>query len=436
MSVLLPQPLGTGDGDEFLVCDVQGQVFEGVDAAFRRTVKARNVSQADGGGRGRRHGVQIVRAPRTVCANGKRRCWPGPCVSLFLGVPDAVAWRAKWNCISGALGCANPRRARIQLLLAGMELVPGQTEPPASRNSTPFGGNGVGSRRARNFNPVARANPFGSTKARPDSTPEARRKLIPASLVLIVHSAWEREEVTAWLLPSCPLPAALRPSPCVAEGVDWLVVGKPAHLLVHPTRPDGTFTLLDALRGLLAFEIANGGQVSLIHPPRPRNQRRVARRQDDGGGAGGIPSSDDARAALGKNTSRSCGAGRIGKRARWTRRCCGKGEKRAVAPSGSSARSIADGAPARTRLETVAQRFAAAGRRAVFAFVRAWPETGRHPPDSACISRITGHPVVGDKIYGPDEGCYLEFIETGWTPALARVPADGPPRAARPPADV
>jgi 23S rRNA pseudouridine1911/1915/1917 synthase len=30
-----------------------------------------------------------------------------------------------------------------------------------------------------------------------------------------------------------------------------------------------------------------------------------------------------------------------------------------------------------------------------------------------------GHPVVGDKIYGPDEGCYLEFIRTGWTPELA-----------------
>ena len=32
-----------------------------------------------------------------------------------------------------------------------------------------------------------------------------------------------------------------------------------------------------------------------------------------------------------------------------------------------------------------------------------------------------GHPVVGDKIYGPDENCYLQFIETGWTPELARV---------------
>jgi 23S rRNA pseudouridine1911/1915/1917 synthase len=31
----------------------------------------------------------------------------------------------------------------------------------------------------------------------------------------------------------------------------------------------------------------------------------------------------------------------------------------------------------------------------------------------------SGHAVVGDKLYGPDEGCYLEFIDTGWTPALA-----------------
>ncbi len=28
--------------------------------------------------------------------------------------------------------------------------------------------------------------------------------------------------------------------------------------------------------------------------------------------------------------------------------------------------------------------------------------------------------MIGDKIYGPDEALYLQFIETGWTPALAR----------------
>ena len=29
-----------------------------------------------------------------------------------------------------------------------------------------------------------------------------------------------------------------------------------------------------------------------------------------------------------------------------------------------------------------------------------------------------GYPIVGDKIYGPDENCYLRFIETGWTEEL------------------
>ncbi len=30
-----------------------------------------------------------------------------------------------------------------------------------------------------------------------------------------------------------------------------------------------------------------------------------------------------------------------------------------------------------------------------------------------------GYPVVGDKIYGPDDRLYLGFIDGGWTPALA-----------------
>ncbi len=31
-----------------------------------------------------------------------------------------------------------------------------------------------------------------------------------------------------------------------------------------------------------------------------------------------------------------------------------------------------------------------------------------------------GHPLVGDKIYGPDPGLFLEFVENGWTPELER----------------
>ena len=31
-----------------------------------------------------------------------------------------------------------------------------------------------------------------------------------------------------------------------------------------------------------------------------------------------------------------------------------------------------------------------------------------------------GHPIVGDKIYGPDEQLYLRFIDSGWTPELEK----------------
>ena len=50
----------------------------------------------------------------------------------------------------------------------------------------------------------------------------------------------------------------------VAEGADWIVVDKPAGLLTHPTRPDGAPTLWDGLRALLAYELANRWQLSII----------------------------------------------------------------------------------------------------------------------------------------------------------------------------
>ncbi len=43
------------------------------------------------------------------------------------------------------------------------------------------------------------------------------------------------------------------------------MVDKPPFLLVHPTKPDGPPTLWSELRNLFAFEIANGGQVSIVN---------------------------------------------------------------------------------------------------------------------------------------------------------------------------
>ena len=71
----------------------------------------------------------------------------------------------------------------------------------------------------------------------------------------------------------------------------------------------------------------------------------------------------------------------------------------------------ADGKAARSRFRPLA---VAGG----FTLAEVRIETGRKHQIRAHAQWL-GFPVVGDKIYGPDARCYLEFIDRGWTPALA-----------------
>ena len=71
----------------------------------------------------------------------------------------------------------------------------------------------------------------------------------------------------------------------------------------------------------------------------------------------------------------------------------------------------ADGKAARSRFRPLA---AAGG----FTLAEVKIETGRKHQIRAHAQWL-GFPVVGDKIYGPDARCYLEFIDHGWTLALA-----------------
>jgi 23S rRNA pseudouridine1911/1915/1917 synthase len=63
-------------------------------------------------------------------------------------------------------------------------------------------------------------------------------------------------------------------------------------------------------------------------------------------------------------------------------------------------------------------RAGAEGQTLRFALVKAEPLTGRMHQIRVHAAHL-GFPIVGDKIYGVDETCYLEFIETGWTESLA-----------------
>lgn len=53
-----------------------------------------------------------------------------------------------------------------------------------------------------------------------------------------------------------------------------------------------------------------------------------------------------------------------------------------------------------------------------FSLVRADLETGRKHQIRAHLQWL-GHSVIGDKIYGPNPRCYLDFIDHGWTLELA-----------------
>jgi len=77
----------------------------------------------------------------------------------------------------------------------------------------------------------------------------------------------------------------------------------------------------------------------------------------------------------------------------------------------------AAGAPAQTEffVERRFRRSTPSGDR--FSLVRAIPRTGRTHQIRVHLSSL-GHPIVGDKIYGPDEHLYLEFIQHGWTQGL------------------
>ena len=198
----------------------------------------------------------------------------------------------------------------------------------------------------------------------------------------------------------------------VAEGADWIVVDKPAGLLTHPTRPDGAPTLWDGLRQLLAYELANRGQLSII----TRLDRETS----------GL-----VLLALTRERARDFGLamqrGSIGKEYLAIVRGWPEWEKTTVDAPIIRQGAVRDspvwlkrcvdqqGAPAKTDF-AVERRFERNGEK--FALLRAKPRTGRTHQIRLHAAHI-GHPLVGDKIYGGREGAaYLEFIETGWTPKL------------------
>ena len=201
----------------------------------------------------------------------------------------------------------------------------------------------------------------------------------------------------------------------IAETDDWLVVEKPPFIEVHPSKPAGRFTLWDGLRDVLAYELANGGQVSIINrlDRETSGLTLVAKHRE---AARALHLEMTARALEKEYLALVWGwppADEWEVDAPLLRRGTVEASAvylmRAVHPAGALART-------RFRVEQRFSRRTTNGDR--FALVRAFPETGRTHQIRVHLAH-SGHAVVGDKLYGPDANCYLQFIENGWTAALA-----------------
>ena len=210
----------------------------------------------------------------------------------------------------------------------------------------------------------------------------------------------------------------------IDETDDYIVVDKPAFLLAHPTKPDQRPTLWKQLRELLVFEIANGGQVSIVN----RLDRETS-------GVVLVAKTSAAARRFGllmqnrhlhkeylaivwgwpdcETKTVDAPLDRQGKHqpsAIWL--------KQMIHPKGAQAVTEFHVEQRFTR-PVLSEVEGSTSNGNQFALIRALPKTGRTHQIRVHLASL-GHPIVGDKIYGPDERLYLEFIETGWTPNLDR----------------
>ena len=185
---------------------------------------------------------------------------------------------------------------------------------------------------------------------------------------------------------------------------------------MHPTNPKPAATLWEELRALLAYELSCGGQISFIN----RLDRETS----------GIVLIAKNRTAA-RELTEAMKAGRFEKTYHaivvgwpaWDELEVSEPLLRAgeVRPSLIHLKQTVhpSGAQAVTRFRVVQRTDAGSDYAGKVTLVTAKPVTGRTHQIRVHLAHA-GHPILGDKIYGPSELCYLDFIERGWTEDLRR----------------
>lgn len=199
----------------------------------------------------------------------------------------------------------------------------------------------------------------------------------------------------------------------IDESPDWIVVSKPAPLIVHPANRKPEPTLLGGIEILLSYEMENGACPAIVtrldrdtsglvlvalHTAAARElgmifERREARKEYLAV-VSGWPAADEWQC-----DAPILRAGEIGPSAIWVRQMVHERGK-----------ACATGFRVERRFEREEGKFS---------LVRCFPETGRMHQLRVHLAH-SGYPIVGDKLYSEDGGCYVEWMRTGWTQELKK----------------
>ena len=192
----------------------------------------------------------------------------------------------------------------------------------------------------------------------------------------------------------------------VHEDDELLVVNKPADLVCHPTKGDEYSSLISRVR----LHLGQAGAHMINRLDRETTGIVLLAKCDEAAKelrrlweAGTVQKSYDAIVH-----------GHVGPDSGTIDEPLGRDEASPVAIKDCVR---ADGRAAQTDF-TVAKRFVRA--EGDFSLLRVRPRTGRKHQIRIHLSHI-GHPIVGDKLYGHDEDCYLALVEQRLTDEQRRV---------------
>lgn len=199
----------------------------------------------------------------------------------------------------------------------------------------------------------------------------------------------------------------------VDESDDWIVVNKPAPLIVHPANRKPEPTLLGGIEILLAYEMENGACPAIVtrldrdtsglvlvalHTAAARDLGMIFERREAEkeylAVVSGWPENDEWLCE-----DPILRAGEIGPSSIWVRQIVHE-----------KGRACSTGFRVERRFEREEGKFS---------LVRCFPKTGRMHQIRVHLAH-SGHPIVGDKLYSGDGSEYVEWMRTGWTPELKK----------------